>query len=73
MYNAWTLADKNVFIGYRAAFSNAGGGQETNTYTEMWVLETRLVTTSRVVKVTSWLGTVLDLPSHRRTKRPAGL
>ena len=34
MYNAWTLADKNVFIGYRAAFSDAGGGQETNIYTE---------------------------------------
>jgi hypothetical protein len=34
MYHAWTLADKNVFIGYRAAFSDAGGGQETNTYTE---------------------------------------
>ncbi len=34
MHNAWTLADKNVFIGYRAALSDAGGGQETNTYNE---------------------------------------
>ena len=34
MYRAWNNAGENVFIGYRAAYSEVGGGQETNTYNQ---------------------------------------
>lgn len=32
MYSAYDDAGENVFIGYHTAYSQAGGGQETNTY-----------------------------------------
>lgn len=34
MQRAWDSAGENVFIGYRAAYSDVGGGQETNTYNQ---------------------------------------
>lgn len=34
MYRAWDNAGENVFVGYKTAYSEAGGGQETNTYNQ---------------------------------------